>query len=1422
MKTSAEDNRSEVEAREVESGPVALSLDSNRPETGFDARIATLQTYLEHAPVLDAENRAEYCADAHRIALAAIESAPDDEKRSLALKLDAELCVWEAEGLPDPARGQQLQRAVAKLEQATLLDSSNIAAHKALARVLSKLADRDDLYLEKYSGFERKSVSAPADWRIWHEWARTLTEHATRVDGARARELLREAAELLRRGSDAVTEPDANARLRDDRGLALRALARRSSMPDGLQHLEESELEFERATEREPTLEAAWSHWAELLLEQARLDSGEARRELQNRALEVLWRGMQAMADPRAACRLSIQRAQALLAMALAGNAEESEARFEEAMHELARAADRDPASVRARSLAAEVCCVRARLAEPERAKQLLREALANNERASRLAAESPDPEASITEPKRAQAPLTGGAVHNDDAARFTAEPREPGSRTAEPERANVLLRDGSVHNEQAAKLAAESPEPVARIAEVEGANVLLGDGVVHDERASRLAAESPDPNARITAPERNAPLQDALAHDERAARLAAESPEPGSRITEPELPKALLRDALARGERAARLTSASPESVSRVNEAERADESDAPVPDSRASSVGEPRAMRDPEHRARLHCQRGAIWCALRELSAGRTRRIAIANAAREFESAVLLSSTDPETALAVARFWCDEARHAELTRARELTSRATDLLLQAAEAAIGEVSAAELRHAYGRALLAATELEPSSARDFTLAKATIAFQDACTARRFYVPAWRSWSRLCRDCATRDSSLESALEQFQEADDVIDAAAQSIPLGEGTAELLTERAGIFLAQARRVRRLERRQCYERAIACLEEATQLAPGLAEPWRCWGLALAERGRFDTTADPAACFTQAYDRYQRAADASPLDRRHEVWLELAAEVCRFARRNPDQATSLVKRVCERLEAVLAEVPNHAAELCLARGDLFAAAGRFTEAEPEYARGRAARMPVAASLFCQHKLSALRQQHGLSARPSRTSHKPRAVRQRDGASGSSRKRFQWLARFRSAPAKRAWLRTQRAYSHYLRTYAPRLDPEVIGAYGCLLHEQVGPVGRADLQLSAAIARRPRAAYRYRLAQVELARERAQIDPREVQTLAVRLEAAREAIESGDLDPAERELELGKLAAYRSEPTIARKHIHAAASLDPWNASSCELLARVALENGDIEHAQELLSAAHDLEPGRVEILPLLASTLTRLGEHDEAELVFQRAVAASPNDARILLAWSDACIARASTSIEVELLARAHDYATQAIELCRQGRSLRLPAHLLAQAHYARGYAAIRLSERSVDLERWEQARRDFHSALRLDPQHHEASRALARIASHGAMRRLTYRRVAASFLGALALGIFAVAQIGFWPRAQPVIQLCAGPQCTDPYLLRALTTTGYATLTFGALAFIALAVALPHWLQPKPASIPLERRPVELEPTRSLLP
>jgi hypothetical protein len=123
------------------------------------------------------------------------------------------------------------------------------------------------------------------------------------------------------------------------------------------------------------------------------------------------------------------------------------------------------------------------------------------------------------------------------------------------------------------------------------------------------------------------------------------------------------------------------------------------------------------------------------------------------------------------------------------------------------------------------------------------------------------------------------------------------------------------------------------------------------------------------------------------------------------------------------------------------------------------------------------------------------------------------------------------------------------------------------------------------------------------------------------------------------------------------------------------------------------------------------------------------------------------------------------------------------------------------------------------LRINPQHHEARRALARLAADGNSRKLRLQRAASVFIGALAFGIFTIAQVGFWPRVQPILQLCAGTECTAPLSLRALNLTGYATLTFGALAFIVLAVALPHWLRPKPASIPLERKPVEPDATRA---
>lgn len=1186
MKTGADESTTEAESVAADSAPApAPSIDSDAPVDSFEACLTTLRAYLEHAPQLDPESRVEFCTDAHRIALAGLEIAPDDEKRSLTLKLWAELCMWESEGMHELERGQQLQQAVAKLEQATRLDSSNLGAHKTLARVLSKLAERDERYRAAYTGFERASISAPHDWRVWHDWAQALTEHATHVDSNRARELLSEAAELLQRGSDTVAEPEARAKLIDDRGHTLRALVQRSSMPDGLAYLDQSQLEFQRATEREPGLEPAWSHWAELLLEQAKLASPEQRYELQNRALEILWRGMQAIGDPKAAARLSILRGQALLSIGQFGAAADSNGRFEEASHEFARAAELDQANARALQLGAEVNRVRARLVEPKRALEFLTAALTLNQRAL--------------------------------------------ERTEQPTREE-----------------------------------------------------------------------------------------------------------------------------------------------------------RDTAQRARLHCQRGAIWDDLGDQSQGNARRLAFEQAAQYFERAPAMSPKDPLTLEATARFLCAEARHAGAERARELVERASELLFGAADSAPDEHTAAELHHAYGLTALAQMDLASGIGRELALANATIAFQDACSVRRTFVPAWRSWSRLCSDCARRDSSLESALEQFQEADDVLDAAVQSVPLGEGTAELLTERALIFLAQAKRLRNSERRLCYERAIACLEEATQIAPGLAEAWQCWGLALAERGHYDSTVDTTECFRSAIERYQRAAEESPLDRRYRAWIELGRELGAFARRDPDAASSLVNDLAERFGIAVREIPSQRAEYCLARGNLLRDAGRFAAAELDYLRGRDAGVPLRESLYCQHQLCLLLEARGL--------------------------------------AKRERARMRRAFEHYLSTQAPRIDPEVLGTYGRVLYEQRGPSELAEAQLVAAVARRAPARYRFEMLQVELARERTQVDPRTVAVLGVRLEAARDELETSDMDASHRELQLGKLAFYRADRARARRHLETALALDRWSAPACEMLGLLSLEHGQSERACGLFSAAQELAPREFEILPLLASTLTRLGEFTDAELVYQRAVSCAPFDACAMLSWADACLSRTSSSSHPELLARAHEYASMALELTRKQKSRRLRATQLAQAHYTRGYAAIRLCERTPDLDRWKQARRDFRAALHIDPQHHEARRALARLAADGASRRLTLQRVASSIIGSLALGIFALAQIGFWPRAQPILQLCAGDECTGPLSLRALSIAGYAILTFGALAFIALAVALPYWLRPKPTSVPLERKPVEPEATRAVTP
>jgi Flp pilus assembly protein TadD len=1164
------------------SGAVSFS---GRAPPSFEDRRSTLQTYLDHAPRLVRDDRAGFSADAHRVALAAFEASTTQSERSQALKLWAELCIWESDGLAEPERSQQLQQAVAKLEQATLADPSHVGARKALARALSKLAERDDHYTALYSDFERASVSAPHDWRVWHDWAQTLSEHAGHVDSSRARELLSEAAELLQRGSDTVEEPAARARLIDDRGATLRALAQRSSVPDGLAHLERSQLEFQHATEREPELEAAWKHWAESLLEQARLaDVATRRAELEASALEVLWRGIQAMTDPHAGCRLALQRGQALFAIArLSQTAAESDAKLTLAIHEFERAAGHDPNEARAFCDGASALRARAELARPEWARARLREAL-------------------------------------------------------------ELIQRGLRH--------------------------------------------APDAAAR-----------------------------------------------------------------------------------------------------AHLHREAAETFIALGHASRARERRRAFERATDAFEQAVDCCRDDIATLRAQAHWACERARHAEPERARELVMQAFDRLSNALLAVSGEAAAAELLHARGLVSLTAADLRTDAQRARQLDRATADFEHACGRDRTWAPAWCSWSRVFGDRARRASDDEAARELFARADEILDAAVQNVPLGEGTAELLRERADLFLAQAKLVLGDERSLCYERALACLEEATQLAADSGSAWQSWGRALAERARFDESVYAVDCFAKAAERYAHAAKVRPIAERGGLWIEYGRQLGAFARRVPEVADRLVNALAARFERLIGELPSRRAEFCLARGNLWAAAGHYAAAEADYTHGRDSEAPLREALYCQHQLSSLLEERGC--------------------------------------ARREWRRTRRAYTQYVRDHEPYLASEVFGYWGSLSYEQFGPNEQAEAQLVAAIDRGPQTASRFQMVRVELARERAESDPRALPAFEDGVRAAQREIETADLDPAERALELGKLALYAGDHAHALEQLDWAFTLDPWSAAATEMLGLALLDQGQFRPACDQLSIAYQLAPRDHAILPLWAAALARAGDVGRAEQQFQAALAAVPHDARVLLGWAEACVARASAR-DPEHLARAFDYAGAALAAAHAEKCRRLRAKQRARAHYLRGYARIKLAEREdrgLDSDAVRRAIGDFRAALRIDSRHYDARRALARLTAAGLARRTglqSLQRAASGLIAVLALGVFAIAQLGYWPQAEPVLQFCAGTECSPPLLLRELNLASYSSITFGAFICIALAVVLPRWLRPKTAHIALEQKPIGPDGTRAVTP
>ncbi len=1086
MDRSASKSRDEAHDEALRPSPIHSDVRT----LSFESRRAAVEALLEEADGVEAFARAAFFARANAAARDAEGRARDGAERAAVLQLWGRLAAAES-------RSQQL------LEET-----------------------------------RAQSLDPPASL-AYVERADRLIEAATCVEAARARELLQEASALLQAGLTTALDSVAREQLHLAHGEVLSALAARSGKHEADGLYERAYAEYERA----PGLERAWQCWYERLRVHARGVEPARSHALQVRALEVAWRGVQALSEqPKAACRLSVRRAQALLESARYGSADSADARIEEALHELERAIELDPTAWQPYASTADAVRAQAALAPTDRARDLVDAALEVLARGL-------------------------SAIGGDDWGRSELQQQRGG-----------LLLDRAF-----------------------------------DEAQTEL---------------------------ERATRSCPQNEKPWQ------------------------------------------------------------------------------SW----------------------------------------ARALGTRARAAEPSDARELVTRALDVLARGSQYARDDAAESALAETRGELTLLAAELEPGAGRAARFEEAIAAFQRAVDLDATNLSAWRQWAGSLSARARRASMPEQADALWTRADGVLDRALQRLPLGEASAALLHDRGDLFLAQAKGATGVARRDAFEKAVACFEEATQLAPSSGDaPWG-WGRALAVRGLYDA-GDPVAFFGWALERYAQAAAALDRDRRGAAWCELASLLSPLARRDAVAAEPLVEAVLSELERAAADHPRGSASYQLARGALLRDAGREAAAEAAFEAGRSAGAPARSVLACQHALSAM------------------------------------LEECASPRARPEWRRTERAFEDYAET-----DPRATGDWGVLLYEVFGPTDEAEAKLREALEPRAEPTASVAIALAELERERAETDPTSHREFVDRARAAERFVRSLALDPVDREVELGLLAMRLSEYERADRHFARALELDGRNLRALEGAGISLWKQGKPEAARRHFENAQSVAPRDRAVSAKLGATLAACGDLMAAEARLRTLLESSPNDVDALRGLASVHLACAEASRDPAVYTRALEAASAAISCARESTGRRLRARELARIYYARGYTGLALGQLEpafLAVDREALARADFRIARKLDPTFDAARGALEKLRS--TPRGSALPRLIAALVCVTALGLFGLAQLGFWVPANIGV--------------RALPLAGYLALTFGALTFLAWGAYLPLRIR-RGVPVELERCSIEL--------
>ena len=138
-------------------------------------------------------------------------------------------------------------------------------------------------------------------------------------------------------------------------------------------------------------------------------------------------------------------------------------------------------------------------------------------------------------------------------------------------------------------------------------------------------------------------------------------------------------------------------------------------------------------------------------------------------------------------------------------------------------------------------------------------------------------------------------------------------------------------------------------------------------------------------------------------------------------------------------------------------------------------------------------------------------------------------------------------------------------------------------------------------------------------------------------------------------------------------------------------------------------------------------------------------------------------------------------------------------LADVHYARGYARVKLYEESKTLRKesmLHEAYKDFEECVKNNPEHHKAKRAFKKMEAR--IARFSPESVRGKWGPFIIIGLsfltFVFSQVGF-------------------FSVKIIPIGYHILLTFGSLLFIVVGLYLPHILKLKVGGIELEKSSVD---------